>query len=288
MKIATVGGIGVFIHWTFWVLMVFYLLPVLTQEGIASALSAAAFIAGVFGSVVAHEFGHAMAARHYGIPTLDITLLPIGGVARLARLPEKPMQELVIALAGPAVNVVLALGLFILFSLGVQVGHFAPALGNQMDLVAQLIAANVVLCVFNLLPAFPMDGGRVLRGLLAMRLGHLRATEIAARVGRWMALCFAVLSFFSSITLLLLAGFIYLAGTAELIQARLKATGSPSGFPGGSHPLGGASQGAGWQSRVWPDSGAFRKDPFGHAAGREDTERDGTIDAVDVRRINTD
>ncbi len=179
----------------------------------------------VFACVLAHEFGHALTARAFGIPTHDITLLPIGGLARLARLPDKPVQELVIALAGPAVNVVIAGALLLL----VPVQSIAelsqnPALILGGHLIENLLVANVVLVLFNMLPAFPMDGGRVLRSLLAMRTSHLRATEIAARVGRWMALLFIVAGlWWMHIELCLVGIFVLLAGTGELFDARRRA-----------------------------------------------------------------
>lgn len=265
--------------------MAFYLLPVLMSSGLAAAMYAAIFIGGVFASVVAHEFGHAGAAAWYGIKTADITLLPIGGVARLTRLPEKPFQELVIALAGPAVNVVIAGVIFCLLLLGVIVQGGAPALGTEMNLLEQILAANIFLCAFNLLPAFPMDGGRVLRSLLAMRLGNLRATGIAARVGRWMALGFVVLGFYTlNPMLFLIAAFVFIAGTAELlsVKAREMAKSGAGPFEGAPFQQGsafGSGQYATWASRAWPPQGsADIYEDVGHS-------RDEVIDAIDVKKI---
>ncbi|MFN3192080.1 MAG: site-2 protease family protein [Aureliella sp.] len=289
MHIGTVRGIKLQIHWTFWILMAVYLLPVLASQGFDAAVAAAAFIGGVFACVVAHEFGHAAAAGYYGIKTADITLLPIGGVARLTRLPDKPMQELVVALAGPAVNVVIAFGLWGLYAAGLIIGSRAPSLGMEMDLVAQLIAANIFLCLFNLLPAFPMDGGRVLRGLLAMRMPHLRATQIAARVGRWMALLFLILSFRYGFSLLLIAGFIFFAGTAELLQAKFRAAAqgqgqSPFG-PGTFDPN--ASAGSPWFTKAWPEQGSFHPgEPGAQGPHSSGSPSEDVIDAVDVRRVD--
>ena len=220
----------------------------------------------------------------YGIPTVDITLLPIGGVARLQRLPEKPVQELVIALAGPAVNVVIAGILFIPLVLGASFGSSAPALGLEMGFLEQLIAANIFLVVFNLIPAFPMDGGRVLRSLLSMRTNHLRATEIAARVGRWLALVFAVMAVVNGpITLLLIAGFIFIAGTAELFGARVAAA---KGSQGHASP-------GGWRVQVWPNAAPNMGPQFGgmdegfQARTRADNPyaNSDVIDAIEVREI---
>jgi Zn-dependent protease len=303
MHIGTVRGIKVNIHWTFWILIAAYLLPVLAQSGWSAAVSAGLFIGGVFACVVAHEFGHAAAAGYYGIPTADITLLPIGGVARLTRLPEKPVQELVVALAGPAVNVVIAAALWGLFAAGMAFGSRAPALGLETDLLVQLIAANIFLCAFNLLPAFPMDGGRVLRGLLAMRMTHLRATQIAARVGRWMALLFFVLGLFHSVTLMLVAAFIFFAGTAELMQARFREAArqsregvSPFDVAGqagfGTSGFGQAGVGVNgqpWFVRTWPAQGYYdQQDGYRETGPTNASGSDDVIEAVDVRRLNDD
>jgi Zn-dependent protease len=197
MKIARAFGINVYIHWTFWLAPLYVLWQGAGHEtglGIAFSLL---LMAAVFVCVVLHEFGHALMGRHFGIGTRDITLYPIGGVARLEKLGNSPGQELAIALAGPAVNLVLAAVLAVISVLGIGVTQFAglrPTLSlaqgftPELFLVA-LTAINGLLFLFNLIPAFPMDGGRVLRALLAPSLGHLRATEIAARVG----LGFAVL-----------------------------------------------------------------------------------------------
>ena len=134
-----------------------------------------------------HEFGHVFAARRYGVQTPDITLLPIGGVARLERIPEKPSEELVVALAGPAVNVVIAALLFLALGGLPSMDDGTQVHNPGVDLLGRLAWVNISLVVFNLIPAFPMDGGRVLRALLASRLGYARGTRIAAGVGQAVA-----------------------------------------------------------------------------------------------------
>ncbi len=232
MKIARIRGIDVHIHWTFWLLILFYLVVVSRSAGLAEGLVAVAFILGVFLCVLLHEFGHAAAAAHFGIPTRDITLLPIGGVARLENMPEKPLQELVVAIAGPAVNVAIALVLLIPASLQLLSGWVAPVIGNGGTILSQLLMVNIGLVAFNMLPVFPMDGGRVLRSLLAMRLGHLRATQIAARIGRWLSVALGLWGIISgNLMLLVLAGFVFMAGTAELVQATIRNAQTHFGSP---------------------------------------------------------
>jgi len=189
--------------------------------GAIVAFNSVIFVLAVFGCVLLHEFGHSLAARRYGIGTHDITLLPIGGVARLESIPEDPRQELVIAVAGPAVNVVIAAALSLLT---VVFKIPAPATGMAMisdsAILHGLIYTNIVLVVFNMIPAFPMDGGRVLRALLSMRMGPLRATEIAAGIGKAMAVVMFVGGFFWSPFLFLTAVFVFMAGNGELQAVR--------------------------------------------------------------------
>jgi Zn-dependent protease len=189
-RIGRISGIDVYVHFTFLLLLAWFVLANLSREGGPEvALRETAFVLLVFGIVVLHELGHALAARRYGIRTRDITLLPIGGVARLERMPDDPRQELVVALAGPAVNVVLAAGLYIgMLWAGQFIDPSKPLpLGG---LVVKLFVVNVFLAVFNMIPAFPMDGGRVLRALLALRMDYVRATQVAANIGQGLALLF--------------------------------------------------------------------------------------------------
>src|SRR6266478_5620455 len=180
VPIIRIAGIQLRIHITFLLLIAWLGIGYYAQGGSAAAVSGILVIVLLFVCVVLHEFGHAFAAKAFGINTPDITLLPIGGVARLERMPEKPMQELVIALAGPMVNVVIALGLFVA---GGSRALLNPSTIEGGGLIAQLLTINILLLLFNLLPAFPMDGGRVLRALLATRLSYARATQVAANIG---------------------------------------------------------------------------------------------------------
>jgi len=215
-------GIGVFVHWSFALLLGYVLISLLMEgAGLTIALNGVVFVLAVFACVTLHEFGHALAARRYGIGTHDITLLPIGGVARLQRMPDDPRQELVIAIAGPAVNVAIAALLsLVAFMIGTPAPGALVALSSDTALLYGLIYANIVLVVFNMIPAFPMDGGRVLRALLAMKKGMLPATEIAAKLGKLFAVAMFVAAFFWTPFLFITAVFVYVAGEAELQSVR--------------------------------------------------------------------
>ncbi len=228
-KIGEFLGIGLYIHATFPLLLVLAAYPALVYgHNITAALGSIAFILVLFLCVVLHEYGHAIAARRYGIKTQDITLLPIGGVARLERMPENPAQELVIAAAGPMVNVVIAAALF----------AFTLAVGSALNLrmlentfVGRLLLVNVVLVLFNLIPAFPMDGGRILRALLAMRLDYARATQYAAWLGQGIAALFVVGGFFVNPLLIVTGLFIFMGaqGEAQMVKSRSKMAGVTAG-----------------------------------------------------------
>jgi stage IV sporulation protein FB len=175
----------------------------------------------LFLCVLLHEFGHVFAARRYGVQTPDITLLPIGGVARLERIPEKPSQELVVALAGPAVNLVIAAVLYL------ALDGFLPLESMEVqnpgvDLLARLASVNLFLALFNLIPAFPMDGGRVLRALLAARLGYGRGTQMAASVGQAFAIGLGLLGLFGNPLLIFIALFVYLGAASEAHAVQMR------------------------------------------------------------------
>lgn len=196
-KIGRVFGIGLYVHFTFLLLLAFLGFAAYSVSGSTQgALNQVGFVLILFGIVMLHELGHALAARHYGIPTKDITLLPIGGLARLERIPRDPVKELVIAIAGPAVNVILALAIVVAMVAVYGVTPWAEDAYLGGSLLNGLFQINVALIVFNMIPAFPMDGGRVLRSILAMLMSHGRATRIAAGIGQGLALMFALVGFF--------------------------------------------------------------------------------------------
>ncbi len=229
-KIGRFAGIDVFVHATFFLLIGWVGLSYWLQQGsLAAALSGVLFILTLFLCVVLHEFGHALTARRFGIQTRDITLLPIGGVARLERMPDEPKQELWVALAGPAVNVVIAVGLFVILA-----AAGTPALPGAFSLTSgtfleRLMLVNISLVVFNLIPAFPMDGGRVLRALLAMRLEYTQATQIAAALGQGLAFVFGFIGLFTNPFLLFIALFVWIGAAQEssMVQMRSALGGIP-------------------------------------------------------------
>ncbi len=208
-KIGRIAGIDVFVHPTFLLIL---FLPGVLDDGLASL----ALVLAMFGCVLMHEYGHALMARRFGIETADITLYPIGGVARLRRLPRAPGAELLIALAGPAVNFAIIGVLMILGFLGLDQVVAGTELGVFLG---RLMLVNLVLGLFNLIPAFPMDGGRVLRALLSGVVGRAQATSIAAGIGRLLAVVFGIMALlWGSLFQVALAAFIYFAARTEEMQ----------------------------------------------------------------------
>lgn len=220
-----VGETQVRLHPTFFLLLAVVALTEALQGGTAAALYGVVFVSILFLCVVLHEFGHVFAARRYGIKTPDVTLWPFGGVASMESMPEKPGQEIIVALAGPAVNVVIAVGLTVILGVRFDLSQVAQFELAQSTMLAQVAAANIALVVFNLIPAFPMDGGRVLRALLAIRMGLARATQVAATIGQGIAVVLGVLGLFGNPMLIIIAIFIFLAasGEAGFVQARVVA-----------------------------------------------------------------
>ncbi len=220
-KLGRYADIDVYIHATFVLVLAFVAWKhwALGPSGVIEGLL---FVLALFACVVLHEYGHALTARRFGIKTRDITLYPIGGVARLERMPEKPLQELWVALAGPLVNVVIAavLLLWLLFSQTIK--PLADLTVTTGPFLERLLLANVFLAIFNLIPAFPMDGGRVLRAVLAMRLEYTRATNIAAVIGQGLALLFGLAGLFGNPMLLFIAFFVWMGASQEASMVQIK------------------------------------------------------------------
>ena len=217
-KIGNIAGISIFIHWTFSLLIAFIIYRnYRAGHNAEQIIWSVVFILSIFVTVLLHELGHSLAAKRYNIKTKDITLLPIGGLARLESIPEKPTEELVVAIAGPAVNIVLALvtSFFITIpdikELTVQLSGGI----NSGNFFLNFFIVNIWLAVFNLIPAFPMDGGRVLRALLAMKFERHIATNIAATIGQVIAVGFVIIGFFISPFLIIIGLFIFIAAKAE-------------------------------------------------------------------------
>lgn len=222
-KIGDIAGIGVYLHATFLILVAWIGWSYWQSErNIFAVIEGVGFILALFGCVVLHELGHALAARRYGIATRDITLLPIGGVARLERMPEDPKQEIVVAIAGPLVNVVIAVAIYagLLISGNVILSEQVAIVGGSF--LVSLMLVNVILVIFNLIPAFPMDGGRVLRAILAMRMDYARATQQAANIGQLIALVFGLLGLFTNPFLVFIALFVWIGAAAEASMAQIK------------------------------------------------------------------
>lgn len=223
LKLGRFLGIDVYLHFTFLIVLGFLAVAHwLPGRSLEAAFQGVLFFSAIFFCVLLHEFGHALAARRCGVGTKDITLLPIGGIARLERMPEKPLQEFWIAVAGPAVNVVIAFGLALVLALRGSVESWSSLGATQGGFLERLLAVNVFLVLFNLLPAFPMDGGRVLRSLLALRLDYVKATQIAGRLGQGMALVFAFLGLFGNPMLLFIAFFVWMGASSEMGAAQTR------------------------------------------------------------------
>jgi Zn-dependent protease/predicted transcriptional regulator len=214
LTIGRFGGTAVKIHVTFLLLLAWIGFSAWRQQGPAAARDSILFIVLIFACVVLHEFGHVLVARRYGIKTPEVTLLPIGGVASMQSLPEKPAQELAVAIAGPLVNLAIAVVLLLIVG-GITSADFAQLDDPRLSLLARLAAANVFLAVFNLIPAFPMDGGRVLRAVLAMKYGRPRATQLAASIGQGFAFVLGFVGLFGDPLLIFIAIFVYIAAAGE-------------------------------------------------------------------------
>jgi Zn-dependent protease/CBS domain-containing protein len=215
LTIGRIAGTDIKLHITFILFLAWIFGANWAAGGMDQAWYSLAFMILLFACVVAHEFGHIFAARYYGIVTPDVTLLPIGGLARLERISEAPREEFVIAIAGPLVNVVIAGVLVVFFGARLDMGNLFVIESAKVSMIDRLAMVNIFLVLFNLIPAFPMDGGRVLRALLATRMGYVRATEIAAMIGQGFAFALGFIGLFSNFMLLFIAIFVYLAATSE-------------------------------------------------------------------------
>jgi len=224
-KLVRFAGIDVYVHATFIILILWIGLSYWQIEGtLAAVVNGIGFILALFVCVVLHEFGHALTAKRYGIRTRHITLLPIGGVAAMERMPDDPKQEIAVALAGPAVNVAIAFGLWLWLAV---TNALVPM--DQLSLtggpfIERLMVINIVLAVFNLVPAFPMDGGRVLRAALALRMNHNRATQLAAKIGQGLALWLGLLGLLYNPFLIFIALFVWIGAAAEAGMEQAKST----------------------------------------------------------------
>jgi Zn-dependent protease len=218
LRIAKIFGIPVHVHWSFALLFLFVIYYGKSNDASWANIAVfGLFILALFTCVLLHEFGHALSARYFGVNTKDITILPIGGVARLDKLPEKPFQEFIVALAGPAVNaviyIVLAVVLYYGYELSFSFKELLPNNSNKVivdpviGFLATLLQANFTLVLFNMIPAFPMDGGRVLRALLSIPFGRVQATKIAAFLGQVIAVGFLIYA--------LLPAFVYVLTLGE-------------------------------------------------------------------------
>ena len=229
LNIGTIAGTAVRVHITFLLFLGWIFFASYVAEGPEDAVASLLFMLLLFACVLAHEFGHIFTARAFGIATPDVTLLPIGGVARLERIPEEPREEFLIAIAGPLVNVAIAFGVVLLAGARLKAGYLTVMESPNVSLVDRLAAVNLFLALFNMIPAFPMDGGRVLRALLATRLGFLRATEIAAFIGQGVAFALGFIGLFYNPLLIFIAIFVYLAAAAgaHMVAMRAMSRGVP-------------------------------------------------------------
>jgi Zn-dependent protease/predicted transcriptional regulator len=214
LTIGRFGATTVRVHLTFFLLLAWIGVSAWQKEGLPAARDSMLFIVLIFTCVVLHEFGHILMARRFGIETPDVILLPIGGVARMPRVPQKPSQELAVAIAGPTVNIVIAFLLFLVLGT-IEPDDLTRIEDPRVSFLARLAAANIFLVIFNMIPAFPMDGGRVLRALLAMRLGGARATRLAASIGQAFAFVLGFLGLFGNPLLVFIAIFVYIAAAGE-------------------------------------------------------------------------
>ncbi len=277
LTIGKVFGIPVRLHFTLLLLLIVTLHWV-SPTGLFGMLGLLTLVALMAGSVLLHELGHALVARRFGIETHDIVLTPIGGMARVVSLPKVPRHEILIAIAGPLVSIAIAVISFVLWFSTALLAIGIP--GGVQETLLNLCGFNVMLGIFNLVPALPMDGGRVLRGVLALRRDYLTATLIAARVGRTLAVIGGITAIYiGHWPLGLISVFIYFAAGTEVRMAQMRAyqermQGSP--FPGGA----GAPEGNVWtwswrSGRDYPNAAPPKASPTqGDWSKRDPSDRE--------------
>ncbi len=226
LYLGSISGIKIFIHWTFLILIAWiFLMYYRVGNGLSAGFSGVFFILVLFACVVLHELGHALMARRFKVLTRDITLYPIGGIASLESMPSEPSQELKVSLAGPAVNIVIGVLIWLYLKATHRMPDFgAIRTGNLTDLpfAFSVMYANIILALFNLIPAFPMDGGRVFRSLLAMKMDKMKATAIAAKTGQFLAIIFVFFGFFYDFWLVFIGMFLFLGAGAESKVGEIK------------------------------------------------------------------
>lgn len=223
LRLGRVRGIELFVHWTFLVVVGWIAISsIFAGQTLLTAMLGVGFLLSIFACVVLHEFGHAFMAERYGIRTVDITLLPIGGIARLERLPDDPQEELKIALAGPAVNVAIAAVLLVSSNLFRALAPSAAAVAVSVHLLSDLMWINIGLAAFNMLPAFPLDGGRALRSFLALHLDRVEATQFATVLGKAFAILIGLVGLFSNWWLLFVAFYVYFGADHEARQVEMR------------------------------------------------------------------
>lgn len=215
VTLGSFAGTAVRVHVTFLLFLAWIGFAAYQRGGVIAARDSLIFIVAIFACVVLHEFGHILTARRFGIVSPEVTLLPIGGVADMNRMPDRPYQELLIAVAGPAVNLIIAVAILAYLGATTDMTQATHIADPQVGMLARLAATNVFLAVFNMIPAFPMDGGRVLRAGLAMWLGQAKATRIAATIGQGFAFLLGFAGLFGHPMLIFIAIFVYIAAAGE-------------------------------------------------------------------------
>jgi Zn-dependent protease/CBS domain-containing protein len=222
LNIGRVAGTQIRIHFTFFLFLIWIWAVYYKQGGSSAAWQGVTFVALLFACVLLHEFGHILVAKRFGVKAPDVTLWPFGGIANLDQIPERPSEEFFIAIAGPLVNVAIAVVLMIYLGSTTDVAALMQVDESKVGLAAKLAGANLFLAIFNMIPAFPMDGGRVLRALLALKFGFARATQYAASIGQGLAVVLGVIGLFGNPMLVIIAIFVFLAASGEASHAQLR------------------------------------------------------------------